>query len=325
MPRSLRYFAPGAVYHLISRFVGNEWFIARDEDREQYLRFLGAALSESDWRCLAYAVMSNHIHLQMLAGAASLSSWMRRAHSPFADWMNRQRDRIGPVFIRGPKDHGVRTENIGKTIAYIHNNPVRAGVVRRAKDSTWTSHAAYLGLAPAPAWLDIQEGLARSGFDDLEAFDRWVMTAPNQRPDIDLAKVRRAARCRGVVEVGTPTIGECVEVPLLMRPWAHVRVDPRLIVEATCEELGLAMLDVCSRRRSREIVAARLVAVHCANRLGLTGADIAAALGLSRQAVSAMHRKDPKGVAVQAFVQRVLARCRQQVDQVASDPDPDPR
>ena len=63
MPRKPRSNQPGVVYHLISRFVEREWFIKEEEEREYYVRLLGRALSESDWRCLAYAVMSNHIHL----------------------------------------------------------------------------------------------------------------------------------------------------------------------------------------------------------------------------------------------------------------------
>jgi hypothetical protein len=38
-------------------------------------------------------------------------------------------------------------------IRYVHNNPVRAGVVARASESGWSSHRAYLGLASCPSWL----------------------------------------------------------------------------------------------------------------------------------------------------------------------------
>src|SRR5574338_1050354 len=160
MSRQPRHFIPGTVYHLISRFVDRDWLIRREQERRDYLELLGRALTTSDWRCLAYAIMSNHLHLAMVAGAQLLDSWIRRVHSPFADAMNRAYARIGPMFVRGPKALTVEASGVGSVIAYIHNNPVRAKVVADASESSWTSHRAYLGLVRAPAWLSVREGLA---------------------------------------------------------------------------------------------------------------------------------------------------------------------
>ncbi|MGE0551389.1 MAG: transposase [Kofleriaceae bacterium] len=307
MPRTVRCYVPGSVYHLIARFVNGEWFIASDVERRKYLSLLEAALSTSDWRCLAYAVMSNHIHLLMIAGSAALSSWIRGVHSPFAGWINHRADRIGPVFVRGPKDRGVEPQNVAKCIAYLHNNPVRAGVTSRARHSAWTSHRAYVGMVAVPSWLCVNEGLARSGFADLREFDRWVDQAPSERPDVDLSKIRIAARRRGAVEVGTPIVSEPNRTPLLAKPWAHVRIDPRCIVEATAAQLELSPLELCSRRRAPSIVMARIVAVRCGIRLGLTTADVAAVLGVSHQAASAI-RKRKVDAEIASLVERVCSR-----------------
>ena len=91
--------------------------------------------------------MSNHIHVAMIAGAAPLESWAKRVHSPFATWMNRQRGRLGPLIADRPKDIAVPDDRVPHLIAYIHNNPVRAGIVERAVGSVWTSHLAYTGRA----------------------------------------------------------------------------------------------------------------------------------------------------------------------------------
>src|SRR5438067_2099143 len=104
MPRKRRVIVAGSVYHLISRFVDRDWFIRSELERDYYLQLLGPALETTDWRCLSYAIMSNHVHLAMVAGRDTLASWIRRVHSPFADWMNRSHERIGSIFVRGPKD-----------------------------------------------------------------------------------------------------------------------------------------------------------------------------------------------------------------------------
>ena len=91
---------PGAIYHLISRFVAKEWFIESSVERRAYLSMLGAAIGPTDWRCFAFAVMSSHIHLGLVAGTTPLAEWLRPMHTGFAKWTNRRRDRIGAVFAR---------------------------------------------------------------------------------------------------------------------------------------------------------------------------------------------------------------------------------
>ena len=128
MPRQPRRIEPGVSYHLISRFVDREWFIESSCEREHYLQLLGRSLENSDWRLMSYAIMSNHIHLESLAGEQPLAEWIRRVHAPFADAMNRARKRIGCMFVRGPKAYPVQPDAFGHLLAYIHNNPVRAGL-----------------------------------------------------------------------------------------------------------------------------------------------------------------------------------------------------
>jgi len=272
MPRRPRSIKPGRVYHLISRFVDREWFIQTELERGVYLRLLGHALDESDWRCFGYAVMNNHIHLSLVAGVHSLESWIRRVHSPFADWMNRKYDRIGNVFVRGPKDIETPPERVGAVIAYIHNNPVRAGVVGAPALSDWTSHHAYLGIKPAPRWLHVDEGLARAGFEDRDAFDAWVCTRPCEREVMD-------------------AIEREDEDEIDLDEAEHR--DAATVVRLAAEAVGIPVAQLCSRRRSASEVLGRRVAVYCGERLGLRGAEIASALGQSQQAVSATHRREP--------------------------------
>ena len=60
MSRVARLTVPQSLHHVISRFVDREWFFASDVERARYLALLGRALSTTDWRCVAYCLMSNH-------------------------------------------------------------------------------------------------------------------------------------------------------------------------------------------------------------------------------------------------------------------------
>ncbi len=305
--RTARYNVFGVVYHVICRFADRRWRIHDDEERHHYLQLLGRALGRSDWRCLAYALMSNHIHLAMVAGRDILASWIQSVNSTFAQWLNRRHDRIGAVFAERPKDFAVRPDREAHLIAYIHNNPVRAGVVARACDSSWTSHRSYLG-AGAPSWLDVEGGLMRAGFGDRIAFDAWVAQSPGESGEVDLEIARRAVRGRGRILTATPTRSEPAVVPYVARPFARIRPDPARLAKLAAEVIGVPEAVVRSGRRIPDGVFGRRLVVACGRAMGVTGADLAALLSMSPQGISRIaHRQmsDRERIAFETLRARV--------------------
>jgi putative transposase len=117
----------GVLTHVICRFVDRRWMITDDIERKTHVELLGYALARSDCRCVAYALMSSHLHFAMIPGHDELQTWPKRVNSPFARWLNAQHDRLGPVFADRPAEWSVRA-NKSALISYIHNNPVRARV-----------------------------------------------------------------------------------------------------------------------------------------------------------------------------------------------------
>jgi hypothetical protein len=284
--RTARLHVPGALHHLIWRFVDRDWFIESSAERARYLWLLGRALEPSDWRCVAYAVMSSHIHIAAVAGEEPLSHWSRRVNSPFANWMNEQRHRLGPLFADRARDYALGPIAASEVIAYIHNNPVRARVVKRARDSSWTSARAYLKLSARPRWLDVAAGLAFSGMNARELEERTA-AMPSDPELADLKRIAKAAKTRGSIHVATP-VGR--SVPLVIRPYGRVFADPQVLVTLVARVTGIPAPIVASLRRDPRSVRARIVAVHAGKHLGLTGAAIAAALGVSEQSVSKIAR-----------------------------------
>ena len=277
---------PGVVYHLIWRFVDREWFFSDDSERDVYLRFLASALDESDWRCLAYALMSNHIHMAMVAGEDPMWTWTKRVNSPFANWMNQRHGRLGPLMADRPKQHAIIREKEGALLAYIHNNPVRAGVVKTPLKSRWTSHRFYVSSEPPP-WLHVAEGLARAGFDDGKAFNRWVCATPGESGELDVDELRKMLHKRGALEAANLTnLGDRGRVDVVSRRDGHVRVEADSVIKLVADAVDVDDAALRSRRRTSRLLSARRVAVHLAMSFGLTGSEIASALGISRQAVS---------------------------------------
>jgi REP element-mobilizing transposase RayT len=286
--RIARVTVPGAFHHVISRFVDRDWRFREERERERYLDYLGRALTESDWLCISYALMSNHIHLGLIAGKSPIGHLLKRVNAPFARWMNVRHERIGPLFAERPATWLIRSEYVAATVAYIHNNPVRARVVAHAGESTWTSYRAYTGAAAAPAWLGVDDGLR---LVDLATADFEPAMEQYRHSREDLAVIQGAAHRRGAVEIGTPTLAP-IDVPLVCRPYARIRPDPREVIAAVGEVLEILPTRFASRSTSGDCVHARRIAVHAALALGLSAADIGSALGITRSGASKLgYRK----------------------------------
>ena len=299
MPRVPTHFIPGVVYHLISRFVAREFFITCELDRRAYVELLGRALSRTAWRCLGYAVMSNHIHLAVVAGADPLAAWLRLVHSPFADAVNRTRQRIGAIFVRGPKAILVPDSGAARLIGYIHNNPVRAGVSAHPRDSVWTSHRAYVGLDTAPAWLDVEEGLRRAQVQRGEDFERVVAAAADHpvlgrvESDKHLAQLVDAYERARWVELRAHAC----------RP----TVSARHLATVVTGEIGLPLAQLRSGRRGAREVLGRSVVIACGVRVGCSTREIADALAITPQAVTKALREGRSSSEAEVLVERIIA------------------
>lgn len=147
MPRYARIHVTGGLFHIISRFHDRRYYLDIEGAREKYLDLLGKAVETHDGRIIAYCLMSTHIHLVMQLGSDPIGLLARKVHGPFGAWINKKRGGLGTILADRPKSVLVHSEMYGmELIRYVHNNPVRAGVVSRASESDWSSHCAYLGL-----------------------------------------------------------------------------------------------------------------------------------------------------------------------------------
>lgn len=191
----------GGVYHLISRFVAKEWFVASAQERRAYLGLLGKAISKTTWRCFSFAVMSSHIHLALVAGTEPLRGWLRPMHTMFAQWINDMHSRIGAVIVRGPKVFDVAPSGAARLIGYLHHNPVRAGVVSQPGECDWTSHRAYAHPISRPSWLDVGLGVQLSGFAGSPKLVEWIEAVPTDRSDLDAISVGPRGRGRPRIHV----------------------------------------------------------------------------------------------------------------------------
>lgn len=162
MGRQLRPALPGTVFHITARTQWQEPLFRGSE--EQIAALIRSSVDRSDARLFAYAVMANHIHVVVMQGRRALAGYMQPLLRRIALLVNRTRPRQGHVFC-GRFHHSVclDPEYFRSIIAYVHLNPVRAGICRRPEQYRWTSHRDYLGgdasLLPPLHGLAIEDAL----------------------------------------------------------------------------------------------------------------------------------------------------------------------
>jgi len=108
--------------------------------------------------------MSNHYHLLIETPDVNLSKGMRQLNGVYTQDFNRNHRRTGHVYQGRYKAILVDKNSYLLEVArYIVLNPVRASMVRAAKDWPWSSYRATAGQASVPGWLQIDWLLAAFG------------------------------------------------------------------------------------------------------------------------------------------------------------------
>jgi REP-associated tyrosine transposase len=142
VPRLPRRELPDGIYHVTSRGVARS-AIARDALDFIALRTqLRDVLHRFPWSLYAYCLMPNHFHLVVETEREFLSAGMHRLNFLHAQRFNRRHNRDGHLFQNRFGTRVIESnEHLAAAIAYVLDNPVRAGLCERASDWRWSGSA----------------------------------------------------------------------------------------------------------------------------------------------------------------------------------------
>jgi REP element-mobilizing transposase RayT len=186
MARPIRIEFSGALYHVTSRGDRRENIYEDDQDREIFLDLLGKVISDFNWVCHAYCLMSNHYHLVIETPDGNLSKGMRQLNGVFTQSSNRRHGRSGHLFQGRYKGILVDMDAyLLELTRYVVLNPVRAGIVRHPGQWHWSSYQAMIGEAQSPNWLATDGLLAQFSTrraDAIQRYDQFVMQGIGQEP-----------------------------------------------------------------------------------------------------------------------------------------------
>jgi REP element-mobilizing transposase RayT len=141
MPRVKHHFEDGQFAHITSRTEGARFLLATDDAKSIVLESIHTYAGKGYYRLLAYVIMDNHFHfVAVIRKAYGFGAALGRLKGWSANQIRKITGAQGPVWERRFDDNTILTEQELYTVVdYIHNNPVRAGIVGRATDYPWSS------------------------------------------------------------------------------------------------------------------------------------------------------------------------------------------
>jgi REP element-mobilizing transposase RayT len=145
MARQARERCESGIYHIVIRGINRQDIFCDQDDYHRFLETLERVKADS-FEVHGYCLMSNHVHLLIHEKSEEVHRIMKRIGTSYAWWYNRKYQRIGHLFQGRYKSECIQdNEYLLTVIRYIHNNPVKAGMVSKPEDYFYSSVQAYYG------------------------------------------------------------------------------------------------------------------------------------------------------------------------------------
>jgi putative transposase len=150
MARKPRLEIEGGLYHLITRGVNREDIFHSPEDHRKFLLLIEQQKLKLPFYLYAYCLMTNHVHLLIERRTDDIGRIMHRVLTGYSQYYNRRYRRVGHLFQGRHKAILCESDPyLAELVRYIHLNPVRAKMVRKAEKYPYSSHRSYIGIEPS--------------------------------------------------------------------------------------------------------------------------------------------------------------------------------
>lgn len=147
MARLSRLTVPGYPHHVIQRGNNRQAIFASSADYQMLLALLLENAQKFGVAVHAYVLMTNHFHILATPEKSDgLPLMMQAVGRRYVRYFNDRQGRSGTLWEGRYRSTLIQTDRyLLICMAYFDLNPVRAGLVREAKDYEWSSHRHYIG------------------------------------------------------------------------------------------------------------------------------------------------------------------------------------
>jgi len=297
MPRAGRCFEEGRTYHVYNRVAGG-WMVFEDEElARRFVDVFRQTVDQDEIAVLGWCLLGNHYHMILRQGPVPLSRSMKAIQQAVTRTRNRRDQTFGPLWQGRFKAKEVSDDDyLRQLVAYVHLNPVKAGLCKAVDDHRLSGHRDVVGQRRKPI-VRVDDVLLIFGDKRREALrsyrgalagiggEEWANEGPGNLPWWRLGRPteeERLKRSKGayIDELGRSTA--------IWRP----RFDSRKWLDFACSQLGVDPEALKGRGRDSEIVKCReLIGLVGIERYGVKVVELAEVLGKSRDGVSKWVRR----------------------------------
>ncbi len=123
-----------------------ENIFSKDEQKRLFLDCLKKQEEEQLIKVAAYCLMYNHVHIVVTAELNNLVKAIKGINIKYAMSFNLQQNRIGHVFQNRYRSDIIADDKylLQVIIIYVHNNPVKAKMVKSPENYIWSSYTEYI-------------------------------------------------------------------------------------------------------------------------------------------------------------------------------------
>lgn len=147
MPRRARSYYLSNFYHIIVQGDEKKFIFQKNKYKDKYIYLLKRNAFRNDVYIIAYCVMDNHVHILIHSNERErISKMMLQCGTAYGSFFSKERSKIGHVFRDRYKSEPIWDQNhLINCIKYIHENPVKAGVVENCSEYLYSSYNEFIG------------------------------------------------------------------------------------------------------------------------------------------------------------------------------------
>ena len=145
MTRLARLVVPGVAHHVTQRGNNRQRTFFEDSDYALYLDLLAESSARARTEVWAYCLMPNHVHIVLVpSDEDGLRRSFAELHRRYTGFVNARARRTGHLWQGRYGSVAMDEAHLFHAVRYVSLNPVRAGLVARARQWPWSSVRAHL-------------------------------------------------------------------------------------------------------------------------------------------------------------------------------------
>ena len=189
MARQARKRSETGIYHIMLRGIDKRNTFLDKEDRIKFLEQLFKAKETAEFKLYGYCLMDNHVHL-LIQESEEIGTSIKRLTVGYVQWHNNKYARTGHLFQNRYMSEVVETEEyLISVLRYIHQNPVKAKMVKNCTNYLWSSYNEYISVyKEGKPSIDCK--LVKSYFIEKESFEEY-MNANNKDEHLEYIEVKK--------------------------------------------------------------------------------------------------------------------------------------